>query len=223
MKVMQEMDFDVLMNRMNGKLEEMGYPLPSVSLIALEDNDPYRILIATILSLRTKDKVTMETSQRLFAIAKDFKELEELSEETIAEAIRPSAFFNRKAVQLKTIAHTVNTEYNGKLPCDMDALMALPGVGIKTASLVLNLGFDTDAICVDCHVHQIVNRLGLVNTNTPEETEREMRKFLPRRFWIPLNETLVRYGQAVCTPISPFCSTCAVSDMCPKKGIEKSR
>ena len=220
---MQEMDFDVLMTRMNGKLEEMGYPLPSVSLIALEDSDPYRILVATILSLRTKDKVTMETSLRLFGKARNFRELEALSEEEIAEAIRPSAFFNRKAVQLKTIAHIINSEYGGLLPCDMDALMALPGVGIKTASLVLNLGFDTDAICVDCHVHQIVNRLGLVDTNTPEETEKEMRKFLPRRFWIPLNETLVRYGQAVCTPISPFCSTCAVGTMCPRKGVDKSR
>ena len=105
----------------------------------------------------------------------------------------------------------------------MDSLLSLPGVGLKTASLVLNLGFGIDAICVDCHVHQIANRIGWVDTKTPEETEKELRRILPRRFWIPLNELLVRYGQKVCTPVSPHCSGCPIADSCRRKGVERSR
>lgn len=223
MKSMDEKYFDTLMSLMEEKLTSIGSPLPSVSLIALEDNNPYRILISTLLSLRTRDKVTLEASHRLFEKADSFERLDSLEEEEIANLIYPSAFFTRKARDLKRIARIVLEKYEGRLPDDLDKLMELPGVGIKTASLTLNLGFEKDAICVDCHVHQIVNRLGLVDTKTAEETERELRKILPRRFWIPLNETLVRWGQFVCTPVSPKCSECPLNDKCIKKDVLKNR
>ena len=220
---MQASYLDNIFSLFSQALEAEGAPPPSVSLIAEEDNDPYRILVATIISLRTKDKVTLAASKALFGKARSFEELYSLDEEEIANTIKPAGFYKRKAAELKKIAKIVLDEYGGKLPCDLDKLMALPGVGIKTASLVLNLGFNIDAICVDCHVHEIANRIGWVNTKSPEETEKELRKILPQRFWIPLNELLVRYGQYICLPASPYCSKCPISNECRKIGVDRSR
>ncbi len=204
-------------------LEKEGAPLPIVSQIALGDNAPYKVLVSTVLSLRTRDSATAIASEKLFKIASDIYQLDSLDLETLENAIKASGFYKRKAQQLKQIARIIIEEYNGKIPCDMDKLMALPGVGLKTASLVLNLGFDSDAICVDCHVHQICNRLGWIKTKTPEESEKELRKILPKRFWISLNELLVRYGQHICTSISPWCSKCPECNVCPKIGVARSR
>ncbi len=214
---------DSIFSRFSKAVEKEDAPLPSVSLIAEEDNDPYRILVATIISLRTRDSVTFTSSKALFERAKSFEELAEIPADEIAEIIKPAGFYKRKGQELKKIAEIVINEYKGKLPHDMEALLSLPGVGIKTASLVLNLGFNIDALCVDCHVHEIVNRLGWVSTKSPEETEKELRKKLPKRFWIPLNELLVRYGQYICLPISPYCSKCPENETCPKIGVQKSR
>ena len=222
-KAMDEKFFQQLFDSFSQKLEQTGHPLPSVSIVAEENNDPYRILVSTILSLRTRDKVTLERSNALFEKAHDFKELEDMEEEKLAEIIKPVAFYTKKASDLKNIARIINTEHGGKVPSDLESLLKLPGVGIKTASLTLNLGFNMEAICVDCHVHQILNRLGVVDTRTAEETERELRKILPRKFWIPLNEVLVRYGQSICTPISPWCSQCPSCSWCPKKEVAKHR
>ncbi len=220
---MDENYFDNIFALFSEKMAEMGSPLPSVSMIAEEDNDPYRVLASTLISLRTKDAVTMEASRRLFRIAPSINALSELDADVIAETIKPAGFYRRKGEQLKKIACIIRDEYNSEIPSDMDVLLSLPGVGIKTASLVLNLGFGIDAVCVDCHVHEISNRIGWVDTKTPEETEKELRKILPRRFWIPLNELLVRYGQLVCTPVSPRCSICPINASCRKKGVERSR
>ena len=220
---MDDRYFDKIFSLFSSRLAELGSPLPSVSLIAEERNDPYRVLVSTVISLRTKDSVTLEASERLFRIAPDIRTLASTSAETIAETIRPAGFYKRKGEQLRKIAEILMEEYGGTVPADMDRLLSLPGVGLKTASLVLNLGFGIDAICVDCHVHQIANRIGWVDTKTPEETEKELRRILPRRFWIPLNELLVRYGQKVCTPISPHCSDCPIADSCRRKGVERSR
>ena len=203
--------------------EKAGAPLPSVSIIAEEDNDPYRILVSTIISLRTRDSVTLSSSRALLDRAGSFEALDKLTADEIAEIIKPAGFYRRKGEDLKNISRIVIDEYGGKLPSDLDKLMKLPGVGIKTASLVLNLGFGIDALCVDCHVHEIANRLGWVKTKTPEETEKELRKILPRRFWIPLNELLVRYGQHICLPSSPLCSKCPLDGTCPKAGVDRSR
>lgn len=221
--VNEKNSFERIFSLFERKLEELGAPLPSVSLIAAEDNDPYRILASTIISLRTRDAVTLSASKRLFGSFPDIKSLKEGDISKIEEAIKPAGFYRRKAQQLKTIARIIYDEYGGKVPDDIDKLMELPGVGIKTASLVLNLGYGIDAICVDCHVHQIANRLGWVDTSSPEETEKVMRKILPRRYWIPLNEMLVRYGQHVCLPVSPLCSSCPAETDCPKKGVSSHR
>ncbi len=220
---MDENYFDNIFTLFSDRLADFGSPLPSVSTIAEEDNDPYKVLVSTIISLRTKDAVTIEASRRLFAIAPDIRTLASLDSAVISEAIKPAGFYKRKGEQLRKIAEIIRDEYNSEVPSDMDTLLSLPGVGLKTASLVLNLGFGIDAICVDCHVHEIANRIGWVSTKTPEETEKELRRILPMRFWIPLNELLVRYGQLVCTPVSPKCSICPINDSCGKKGVEKSR
>ena len=223
MKMLEEKYVDSIFRAFSDELAALGSPLPSVSLIAEEDSDPYRVLASTIISLRTKDEVTMAASKRLFAIAPDIRTLASLDPEMIADAIKPAGFYRRKGKQMRNIARIILEKHDGIVPADMDELLALPGVGIKTASLVLNLGYGIDAVCVDCHVHEIVNRLGWVATKTPEETEKELRRILPKRFWIPLNELLVRYGQKVCTPVSPFCSRCPESFRCPKNGVGRQR
>lgn len=215
--------FSEIFDIFSSELERRGIALPSVSEIAGEDNDPYRILTSTILSLRTKDKVTIERSKALFEKAPDIYSLYEMDTDELAETIKPSAFYRRKAENLKEIAGIIIKKYDGKIPNDMDALLSLPGVGLKTASLTLNLGFNELAICVDCHVHQILNRIGIINTKTAEETEKELRRILPKRFWIPLNEVLVSYGQSICRSVSPLCSECPYEDKCKKTGIEKHR
>ena len=221
--MLEERYIDEVFNEFSEKLAELGSPLPSVSLIAEEDKDPYRVLVSTIISLRTKDEVTLEASKRLFRIASDIKSLSQMQPEQIAELIKPAGFYKRKGEQIKKVATIIVNDFNGIVPDDMDTLLSLPGVGIKTASLVLNLGYGIDAVCVDCHVHEIANRLGWVDTKTAENTEKRLREILPQRFWIPLNELLVRYGQKVCTPVSPFCSKCPENGRCPKKGVTRSR
>lgn len=221
--MLEERYIDEVFNEFSEKLAELGSPLPSVSLIAEEDKDPYRVLVSTLISLRTKDEVTLEASKRLFRIAPDIKSLSQMQPEQIAELIKPAGFYKRKGEQIKKVATIIVNDFNGIVPDDMDTLLSLPGVGIKTASLVLNLGYGIDAVCVDCHVHEIANRLGWVDTKTAENTEKRLRKILPQRFWIPLNELLVRYGQKVCTPVSPFCSKCPENGRCPKKGVTRSR
>lgn len=221
--MLEERYIDEVFNEFSEKLAELGSPLPSVSLIAEEDKDPYRVLVSTLISLRTKDEVTLEASKRLFRIAPDIKSLSQMQPEQIAELIKPAGFYKRKGEQIKKVAKIIVNDFNGIVPDDMDTLLSLPGVGIKTASLVLNLGYGIDAVCVDCHVHEIANRLGWVDTKTAENTEKRLREILPQRFWIPLNELLVRYGQKVCTPVSPFCSKCPENGRCPKKGVTRSR
>ncbi|MBJ2356079.1 endonuclease III [Sphaerochaeta sp. S2] len=204
-------------------IEKEGGILPSVSVIAERENDPFRVLIATIISLRTKDEVTLDASTKLFSLAKDPESMLNLSEEEIQKAIYPSGFYKTKARNIRAISKILLEQYGGVVPNDQTLLLSLPGVGIKTANLTLNLGFQVEAICVDCHVHQIANRMGWVETKTPEQTEKDLMDIMPRRFWIPLNELLVRYGQLICTPISPFCSKCPETERCPKIGVKRSR
>lgn len=221
---MTDEKWDALFKRMSDKLDTLDCSLPSVSLIAKEtNNNPYLILISTLLSLRTKDKITLEASRRLFSIAKSPEEMLNISSKKIEDAIYPSCFFRRKADNIKKISQILLDKYDGKVPNSQKDLLELPGIGIKTANLTLNLGFGIEAICVDCHVHQIANRMGWVDTTTPEQSEVKLQEVMPKRFWIPLNELLVAYGQAVCTSISPKCSICSEKDICPKRGITSNR
>lgn len=217
------MDWDELFTRMVFAIRHSDGNLPSVSTIAQERHDPYRVLISTIISLRTKDEVTIASSRRLFALADNPGDMLLLSRETMEKAIYPAGFYRVKAGNIREISQILIDRHKGRVPSSREELLQLPGVGVKTANLTLNLGFGIDAICVDTHVHRISNRMGWIQTKTPEESEKALEKIMPKRYWIPLNELLVTFGQRVCKPISPWCSQCPVSDVCKRIGVTKSR
>lgn len=221
--LMDEHYWDDIFSSFRLAIEGEGRTLPSLSIIAGQKEDPFRVLIATILSLRTRDEVTLSSSERLFSLADTPASMLLLSLESIESAIYPAGFYKTKAKTIRAISEILLSEYGGNVPSTSEELMKLPGVGIKTANLTLNLGFGIEAICVDCHVHKIANRMGWVSTKTPEQTEVALQSVMPRRFWIPLNELLVVYGQLICTSISPWCSRCPQQQACPKVGVEKSR
>ena len=178
------------------------------------DGDPFRVLIATVLSHRTKDEVTALASSRLFAKFPDVKSLAIANTRTVVRLIKPVGFYNTKARTVKKISRILLDKYGGKVPEDMDRLLELPSVGRKTANCVFVYGFKTAAIPVDTHVHRIFNRIGVVKTETPDETEKELTRLAARRDWLPLNEVFVRFGKLVCKPIGPHCSECPLSDRC---------
>ena len=172
-----------------------GKPLPSVSQIARERKDPFRVLVSTIISLRTKDEVTMEASRRLFRLAGTPKKLRALPLRAIERAIFPAGFYKTKARHLKEIARRLEKEYDDVVPDSIDELLTFKGVGRKTATLVVSLGYGKDAICVDTHVHRVSNRLGIVETDGPDDTEFALMDILPRKYWIGYNELLVSFGK----------------------------
>jgi len=196
---------------------------PAVSVVSQTEKDPFKVLVSTILSLRTKDEVTARASEKLFRVVKSPRDLLELSEEEIEKLIYPVGFYRRKARNLKEIAKILIEKYNGKVPDTIDELLKLPGVGRKTANLVVTLGFGKPGICVDTHVHRIMNRIGYVKTKTPKETEFALREKLPKEFWIEINDLLVSLGQNVCHPTSPKCSQCPISKLCKRIGVKRSR
>ncbi len=204
-----------------------GREITSVSQLAKDTGDakqdPFRVLFSTMISLRTKDEVTMEAARRLFAAAPDLYSLAALSEERIAELIYPAGFYRTKGRNIKAAAVIIRDRWNGVVPRKEEDLLSLPGVGRKTANLTLSVGYGIDAICVDTHVHRISNRMGWVETRSPEETEAALIKVLPREYWIPINETLVLFGQTCCTPISPWCGTCPVPSSCARRGVVRAR
>lgn len=194
--------------------------VPSVSEIAQRFSDPFKILVSTMISLRTKDEVTLAASARLFSRASDAASLSQLPAEEIARLIFPCGFYHTKGAQIKHAAEVVARH---GMPRTREELLHLPGVGPKTANLTLGLGFGTPCICVDTHVHRIANRLGWVKTTSPEATELALEGVVPRRLWIALNGALVAFGQRVCTPLSPHCSDCPVGLVCPRFGVTRSR
>jgi endonuclease-3 len=200
---------------------------PAVNVIAGETGrDPWAVLASTILSLRTKDEVTLAASQRLLESAPSPAKMRSLSEEAVAALAYPAGFYRTKAANLKKIAEILLDRYGGKVPDDMESLLALPGVGRKTANLVLSEAFDKDAICVDIHVHRISNRLGFFGaggTKDPFETEMALRSILPRKYWKKINSLFVFYGQQICRPVSPYCSKCVIAGHCPRLNVGRSR
>jgi endonuclease-3 len=197
---------------------------PSVTTVAERyRRDPWAVLVSTILSLRTKDEVTLAASERLLRRAGSPGELLALGEEEAARLAYPAGFYRTKAANLMKIARLLIERHGGQVPADMEALLALPGAGRKTANLVLIEAFDQEGICVDVHVHRISNRTGWVETKTPEETEMELRRILPRPYWKGINALLVLYGQRVCRPQSPFCSRCKIALHCRRRGVDRSR
>jgi endonuclease-3 len=191
----------------------------AVGIVAQESRDPFQVLVSCLISLRTKDEVTGEASARLFRLARTPRTMVDLSASTIARTIYPAGFYRTKARTIREICRTLIGRHGGQVPATMEELLALKGVGRKTANLVLTIGFGKPGICVDTHVHRISNRLGIVETKTPEQTEFTLRQVLPRQHWIPYNDLLVTFGQNLCKPISPLCSACPVHDDCPQLGV----
>jgi endonuclease-3 len=200
---------------------------PSVTAIAgLYRRDPWAVLVSTILSLRTKDDVTLAASRRLLEKAPTPAALISLGEEEAARLAYPAGFYRTKAANLTKIARILLEREGGRVPADMDALLALPGVGRKTANLVLTEAFGIDAICVDIHVHRISNRMGWFGpkgTAAPDKTEAVLRAVLPQKYWKRINALLVRYGQLICRPVSPYCSRCIISGWCSGYGVGRTR
>lgn len=197
---------------------------PVLGVIAKQSNrDPFLILISCLLSLRTKDKTTREASDRLFALAHTPTSILKLPLKKIERAIYPVGFYRTKAKSIHQICHQLIDEYGGRVPDSIDELVTLPGVGRKTANLVVTVGFQKPGICVDVHVHRISNRWGYIKTKTPEESELALRRKLPKEYWITYNDLLVPYGQNLCFPVSPLCSRCKLRELCDRVGVTKSR
>ena len=196
---------------------------PAVGVIAEETNDPFRVLISCILSLRTRDAVTESASARLFELADSPGGMVSLAVEAIEKAIYPVSFYRNKARSILKISRALLDRFGGKVPDAIAPLLTLPGVGRKTANLVVSVAYKKPAICVDIHVHRISNRLGYIETKHPDESEAALRRKLPKRYWIGYNDLLVPFGQFICTPISPRCSRCVIRPHCRQIGVAKHR
>ncbi len=179
-----------------------------------EEGNPFSILIGTILSARTKDENTAKVVKRLFSEYKTAKDLANAKTKDIEKIIRSIGFYHVKARRIIDVAKIIQSQYNGMVPANLDQLITLPGVGRKTANCVLVYAFEKPAIPVDIHVHRISNRLGLVETKTPEETEFALMKKMPKKYWLRVNDTFVMYGQNICKPISPMCDVCKIKKLC---------
>ncbi len=185
--------------------------------------DPFLVLVSTILSLRTKDEMTEVRSQALFEHARTPEQMIDLGAARIARLIYPVGFYRRKSVQIVSISRILIERYAGRVPDDIDELVLLPGVGRKTANLVVNVGYGKPGICVDTHVHRIANRWGWVRTGHPDQTEQALRRVLPRRYWIESNLFMVFFGRSTCQPVSPKCTGCPLRADCSRIGVKRHR
>ena len=206
------------------KREVRHWQEPVVGVVAKEsDRDPFLILISTLLSLRTKDRTTREAGDRLFAMARTPAAMLKLPLKKLERVIYPVGFYRTKANAIHQICRRLIDEYGGVVPDSIDELVTFPGVGRKTANLVVTIGYGKPGICVDIHVHRISNRWGYIKTKTPEESEQALRRTLPKQYWIIYNDLLVPYGQNLCLPVSPLCSTCKLTELCDRVGVTRSR
>lgn len=208
---------------MNRISSDLGLEEPSLTEISRKTRDPFQVLISCILSLRTRDETTRAASKRLFAICKTAGAMEKLSSRTIEKAIYPVGFYRTKSVRIIEICRRIRIEHNGNVPDTLEELLTLPGVGRKTANIVLVYGFHKPGLPIDTHCHRIPNRIGWISTRTPEETEKVLRTSLPKKYWMLFNDYFVQFGQQVCTPISPFCNRCVIRRFCRKVGVTNYR
>jgi endonuclease III len=214
------------MSRIIARLERAApsWDVTALAAVARESGrDPFRVLAGCLLSLRTKDETTGPASARLFALAGTPAAMLALPLRTIERAIYPVGFYRTKARVLHRVSRDLLERFDGRVPSDLDALLSLHGVGRKTANLVITFAFGLPGICVDTHVHRISNRLGFVRTGTPEQTEHALRRRLPPRHWIGLNDLFVSFGQNLCRPTSPHCSRCPLNTCCPRIGVRHAR
>ena len=200
-----------------------GLELPAVEKISeSQSEDPFQVLVATLLSARTQDATTFAASTRLFKAARTPETMSKLTVRRIERLIYPVSFYRHKARHVRATCRLLVEQYGGRVPGTMEELLTLPGVGRKTANLVLILAFKSrQNICVDTHVHRISNRLGWVHTKTPDQTEQALYRVVPRRWWPRVNLHLVTWGQNVCRPVYPRCRACVVSSLCPRIGVTK--
>jgi endonuclease III len=196
---------------------------PSVTRVRKQREGAFPVLVATIISLRTKDEVTVLAAERLLSEAESPQSMASLPEARIAALIYPAGFYKTKARNLKSICAILLEKYGGAVPNDEEELLALPGVGRKTAALVRAEGFGLLDICVDTHVHRVSNRMGWLSSLSPDETQAKLKAVLPQEHWIEINPLLVSFGKSICVPVSPKCSICPFRAGCPRIGVEKSR
>jgi endonuclease-3 len=204
---------------LRGMMETMKYVNPTrmTALRALheaETGGPFSILIGTILSARTKDENTTKVVKKLFSRYKSVRALAKAKVKDVEKTIKSIGFYHVKSKRIIEVASIIASKYKGKVPNNLEELLKLPGVGRKTANCVLVYAFDRPAIPVDIHVHRISNRLGLVQTKTPEETEFELMEKIPKKYWLEINDTFVMYGQNICKPVSPMCDVCKIKNSC---------
>ena len=219
---MNDSDIHKVMKLLEAEMRKFG--LPPVSAMAEEDVvDAFKILVSTIISARTKDEVTGPAAERLFALADSPEEMLRLPEGKIEKAIFPAGFYRTKARAIRKSSKELVERFGSRVPDTIEELLTLPGVGRKTANLVVTLAHNKAGICVDTHVHRITNRWGYVKTKTPRETEEALRAKLPKKHWIAINTILVMHGQNICKPVSPLCSRCPVFRYCGRVGVTRSR
>jgi endonuclease III len=205
------------------KKESENWKVPVVDLIELQTGDPFKVLLGTILSARTKDETTVEASKRLFSKVNVVNDLNKFSQKEIEKLIYPVGFYKTKAKHLKELPAVLKEKFGGVIPETVEELVELPGVGRKTANLVVAVGFHKPAMCVDVHVHRISNRFGYIKTKNPYDSEMALRKKLPIKYWETYNSLIVAFGQHLCSPISPHCSKCKIIKYCNQIGVDKKR
>lgn len=202
------------------KEEYHKHPAPVVELIEIQTHDPFKVLLATILSARTKDNVTAKAAQRLFEVVSSMSDIEKIDREHLEKIIYPVGFYRDKAENIKQLPLVLRGKFGGTIPSTVEELVELPGVGRKTANLVVAVAFNKPAVCVDIHVHRIFNRLGYLETKTPLETEMELRASLPQKFWTTFNSYFVSFGQNNCFPIEPRCNRCPIFQYCSRISVK---
>jgi len=206
------------------KILEKNFPVSTTTLNKMRKNpDAFKILISCLLSLRTQDKNTEIASKKLFAVADTPKKILALPTAKLEKLIYSSGYYKNKAKTIKHVSKVILEEFNGKVPKTREELMSMKGIGPKTANIVLAFAFGKKVLPIDTHCHRIPNRLGWIKTKTPEQTEAELNKILPKKYWAEFNSTFVQFGKKICQPISPLCSTCPINDYCPRIGVVRSR
>ncbi len=201
---------------MKNELKDTGIPAPME-----KSSEAFPVLVSTIISLRTRDAVTRKVSAQVLKKAPDIDTMISIDRTELELLLKPAGFYRQKALQIKKIADILKSEFDGRVPDNIDNLLSLPGVGRKTANFVLGMVFGKPSICVDVHVHRISNRLGLVTARSPEETESALQKLFPKAEWTGINHIMVRFGQEICKPVRPLCNKCPLRDQCPSKIPEK--
>jgi endonuclease-3 len=196
------------------KKEFPQWNAPVVSLIAQKTGDPFRVLVCALVSTRTKDEITAVVCKKLFEKVKSVEDLYLIDKDELSKLLYPVGFYKNKALFLKEIAKELKEKYDSRVPDKLEELLRLKGVGRKVANLVLAEGYGIPAICVDTHVHRITNRWCLVKAKKPEETEHQLTKILPEKYWIEFNKLLVAFGQTICKPVKPLCHICPIREYC---------